>query len=336
MKTQISWSEAFDRHNLPGHPENSARTKTMLQALKKSDLQEHVEFIKPMCASERDILRVHNEDMIRKIKIYSEQNNFSWIDADTYVCKSDYETACLAAGALIKLCENVLKGKAKNGFALVRPPGHHATKKRSMGFCLFNNVAVAADLSAEKGNKVLIFDHDVHHGNGTQEIFYDRNDVLYISTHLHPHYPGTGHPEETGVNRGVGYTINAPLPYGTGETIFNELFEKIFIPVAKSFKPDIIIVSAGFDSHHSDSLGGLKLTANYFGEIIKKLGEIQTKIVCSLEGGYNLEWIGRCFLSQIGEMTGYPQKIIDETRESATPDHIVEKIKKPVEQHWSL
>jgi acetoin utilization deacetylase AcuC-like enzyme len=258
------------------------------------------------------------------------------LDPDTYVCKSDYEIARLAAGGVVNLAKNVLKGTVDNGFGLVRPPGHHATKNRSMGFCLFNNGAISANEITKIGKRVLIFDLDVHHGNGTQDIFYDRKDVLYQSFHLSPHYPGTGDIREIGVGIGKGYTVNAPLSYSNGNIAVAKLLDEIFIPIAQQFKPDMILISSGFDSHHMDILGGLNLTTNFFGEIIARLQKIQTKIVCTLEGGYNLDWIGKCLLSQLGQMTDSPVIFDDDVKENITVESVIEKIKNEMGCYWKI
>jgi acetoin utilization deacetylase AcuC-like enzyme len=273
--------------------------------------------------------------MIQIIKDMSAEKT-SWIDMDTYVCKSDFETARLAAGGLLNLCVNVMNGKAKNAFGLVRPPGHHATKERSMGFCLFNNAAIAANEISKKGKNVLIFDFDVHHGNGTQDIFYDRKNVMYQSIHLSPHYPGTGDVFEIGVGEGVGYTINAPLSYGNGNEAVSQIFNEIFVPIAEQFKPDLIIVSSGYDSHHMDPLGGLKFTTDFYGEMTKRLMKIQQKIVCTLEGGYNLNWIGKCLVSQLGEMTGNTIKYNDKAQENENVDELIDRLKNELEEYWEL
>ena len=286
MKTQIVYSDEFSKHNNMSHPENAQRTYVMLDELKDAPFYNGLEFIKPDMLPEKSLYEVHSSEMIEQIKEMSKKYE-SWIDLDTYVCESDYETARLAAGGLVKACNNVIKEKAKNAFALVRPPGHHATKNRSMGFCLFNNAAIAANMLTKQGKKVLIFDFDVHHGNGTQDIFYDRKDVLYQSTHLSPHYPGTGSIDEIGVGNGQGYNINAPLSYGCGNTSVTKLLDSIFLPIAKQFNPHIIVVSTGYDCHYQDPLGGLKFTTDFFGEMIKKLKKIQPKIVCII-GKMNL------------------------------------------------
>ena len=263
MKTQIAYSTEFSKHDNPNHPENAKRLTAILNEIKNTQFYKKLKFIEPQLISPDIIKKVHSTEMIDIIKEMSKNGN-EWIDLDTYVCKSDYDTARLAVGGLYSIVDNVVNNKAENGFALIRPPGHHATSNRSMGFCLFNNAAIASNEFAQKGKKILIFDHDVHHGNGTQEIFYDRSDVLYQSFHLSPHYPGTGHYSEIGSSDGTGYTINAPLFHGCGEKSIVRILEEIFLPIAKQFKPDLIIFSSGYDSHHNDQLGGLNISCNFY------------------------------------------------------------------------
>ena len=336
MTTSIIFTEDFNNHNNPGHPENAARLNTMMQELEEAPFYNELKIIKPEILSEKILSEVHSQRMINQIKDISNTNESSWIDLDTYVCPKDYETARLAAGAVLQACKQVLLEEAENSYALVRPPGHHATRERSMGFCLFNNAAIAAYEIAKQGKKILIMDFDVHHGNGTQDIFYDRKDIMYQSFHLSPHYPGTGNIIDVGEGIGEGYTINAPLSYGNGVKSATKLLDEIFLPVAKQFKPDLIIFSAGYDSHHQDPLGGLRLTTNFYGDIIKKYQEIQPKIVCTPEGGYNLKWIGKCLVSQIAQMSGNPIKIKDTVKEDENIRQILVKIKDEIGKYWKI
>ncbi len=335
MTTNIVYSKEFDKHDNIGHPENARRLQVMVGELRKTSFYNELGIVEPEILPEEMLYSIHSDEMIQEIKNISSSGG-SWIDLDTYVCSSDYDVARLAAGGVLQVCKQVLAGKADNAFALVRPPGHHASRDRSMGFCLFNNAAIAANDIAKKGKRVLLFDHDVHHGNGTQSIFFDRKDVMYQSFHLSPHYPGTGGTSEIGIGPGEGYTINAPLTHGHGDSAVTELFGEIFLPIAHQFKPDLIIVSAGYDSHHSDNLGGLALTANCFGEMIKKLQKIQPKIVCTLEGGYNLNWIGKCLLSQIGQMAGHPMNFKDSAEENQNVKNIIENLKKELASCWKI
>lgn len=335
MATQIVFSDEFNKHDTADHPENADRLYVMLDALEQAPFYNALQFVQPELLPEKLLYEVHYAEMIQRVKEISEQGD-SWIDLDTYVCKSDYETARLAAGGVTQVCANVVEGKATSAYAMVRPPGHHASAERSMGFCLFNNAGIAAHKLTKKGKRILIFDHDVHHGNGTQSIFYERNDVMYQSFHLSPHYPGTGAPEEIGAGKGKGYTINAPLAFGHGDNAVSQLLDEIFLPITKQFKPHLIIVSAGYDSHHADPLGGLKLTANFFGEIIKRFQGLQPNIVCTLEGGYNLQWIGKCLLSQVGQMVSHPLQFKDPVQGTDNVKPVLEKMKKELGSYWKL
>lgn len=335
MKTQIAYSKDFNKHDNADHPENAKRLQVMMREIQNASFYDKLDFFEPDLISEEALYSVHSDDMIQQVKDISSTGD-SWIDMDTYVCKSDYETARKAAGGLLQISRNVLDGKADNGFALVRPPGHHATHERSMGFCLFNNAALTANELSKKGKQVLVFDCDVHHGNGTQYLFYDRCDIMYQSFHLYPHYPGTGPVEDVGEGDGEGYTINAPLSHGNGNEAVSQLLDEIFLPIARQFKPDIVIVSSGYDSHHLDPLGGLKLTSNFFGEIIAKLQNIQPKIVCTLEGGYNLDWIGKCLVSQLGQLISHPVVFDDIAVEDIMVKPVINKIRNELASYWKI
>ncbi|HVQ00038.1 MAG TPA: histone deacetylase [Candidatus Thermoplasmatota archaeon] len=335
MITQVVFSDEFNKHDTADHPENADRLYVMLDAVEQSPLYKKVSFVKPMMLSEALLYEVHSAEMIQRIKDASEEGN-TWIDLDTYVSKGDYETARLAAGGVLQASLDVMEQKATNAFCLVRPPGHHASAKRSMGFCLFNNAGIAAHTITKKNKRVLIFDHDVHHGNGTQEIFYARKDVMYQSFHLSPHYPGTGAPSEIGEGEGIGYTVNAPLGFGTGDGAVSQLLEEVFLPIARQFEPHLILVSAGFDSHHADQLGGLSLSVNFFGEMIKRLQEVQPRMVVTLEGGYNLQWLGKCFLSQLGQLVGTPQPFEDAVQGAGDVSSLVKKMKQELKEYWDV
>ncbi len=335
MSTQIVFSEEFSKHNNRGHPENAERLNVMIEEIKKTPFYNDIEFIKPELLPENLLYEIHSERMIEQIKEMSTEYE-AWVDMDTYVCNSDFETARLAAGGLLKASINVLKGKVDNAFALVRPPGHHATKNRSMGFCLFNNAAIAANELTKQGKKILIFDFDVHHGNGTQDIFYDRNDVMYQSFHLSPHYPGTGDTNETGIGKGEGFTVNIPVSHGNGDNAISKTIDEVFLPIAKQFKPELIIFSSGYDSHHLDPLGGLRLTSHFYREIISKFQEIQPKIVCTLEGGYNLDWIGKCLVSQLGQMIGKEVDFKDQSTEEENVNEVIKEIKNEMSRYWKI
>jgi acetoin utilization deacetylase AcuC-like enzyme len=335
MTTQVVYSNDFYKHDNPSHPEKAERLKVMIDEIKKAPFYKKLEFVKPELLPEANLYSVHSEEMVQMVKEVSLDGG-GWLDMDTYVCEPSYDVARLAAGGLVKTSKNVLNGEIDNAFALIRPPGHHATKNRSMGFCLFNNVALAADELARLGKKILIFDHDVHHGNGTQDIFYHRNDVMYQSFHLYPHYPGTGAIDEIGIDDGEGYTVNAPLTHGNGDKAISKLLDEVFLPVARQFRPDIVFFSVGYDSHHHDQLGGLRLSTGFFGEMITMYQKIQPKIVCTLEGGYNLDWIGKCLVSQLGQMTNQPVKYDDKAEEHSNVDNVITNLKSKLNSYWNF
>jgi len=220
---------------------------------------------------------------------------------DTPVSRESYEAAVAAVGGVIAAVDGVMEGKVRNAFCAVRPPGHHAMKDRAMGFCLFNNVAVAARYAMKKHNlkKVLIVDWDVHHGNGTQAAFYDDPSVLYFSVHQHPFYPGTGTADEKGEGKAIGTKINVPLPAGSGDAEYRDALEKTLRPAAVAFRPELVLISAGFDAYEHDLLGRMKVTPQGFTElsrIVKAIAEgcCRGRIVSVLEGGYELDGLAAC------------------------------------------
>ena len=335
MTTQIVYSDEFLKHDNSNHPEKAERLVAIMNEIKKTSFFEDLNVIEPKILPEKLLYNVHSDSLIQLIKKASSDEG-EWIDLDTYVCPSSFNVARLAAGGVLQACENVVAGRVDNAYALVRPPGHHATRNNSMGFCLFNNIAIAANEISMQNKKILIFDFDVHHGNGTQDIFYDRKDVLYQSIHLSPHYPGTGSINEMGIGEGEGYTVNAPLSHGNGNKAVSKILEKVFLPIAKQFKPDLILVSCGYDSHHADPLGGLRFNTNFYAEMIVKYQKIQPKIVCTLEGGYNLKWMGKCVASQLGQMANQPIRFNDSVKEEGNVDLLIENIKDELGRYWNF
>ena len=272
-------------HQSPGHPERPERVAAIAEALRGAPGVEFVRDWRPLRGE--DCLSVHDEAMLARTRDLAAGGG-GFLDADTYVTGTTWGDALRAAGAVVDAVDAVMRGRASGAFCAVRPPGHHATPSRAMGFCVLNNVALAAEhaLRRRLAKRVLVLDHDVHHGNGTQDVFYGRGDVLYQSFHLWPHYPGTGRVEETGEGDGEGFTVNAPLPFGAGDAEVATLFDEVFLPVARTFRPDLVLVSAGFDSHRDDPLGGLALTSRGYGWMAAKLRELSPNVVCVLEGGY--------------------------------------------------
>jgi len=251
--------------------------------------------IEPRAASEEELRRVHGHGHVAAVAA-SAGRPHTQFDADTPASQGSFEAARLAAGGAIAMADAILAGEIDNGFAALRPPGHHAEADRPMGFCLFNNVAlVARHLTAVRGlSRVLVVDWDVHHGNGTQNSFYDSCEVLYASTHQYPFYPGTGAPAEVGRGSGAGYTLNIPMPAGAGDDEFAAAFRDLLLPVAREFAPEFVLVSAGYDAHRRDPLASLELGTQAFAAMTDALAGIADesangRLLLLLEGGYDLE-----------------------------------------------
>ncbi len=277
-----------------GHPESPQRLEAIYEALDQAGFAEDLIRIAPRQASVDELAMVHTLDYIERIR-NTANTDFYQLDPDTSTSKGSWLAACLAAGGVFSAMDAIEGGKARNGFALVRPPGHHAEADHAMGFCLFNNVALGARYGQRilGYEKVMIVDWDLHHGNGTQHAFYDDPSVLYFSTHQYPYYPGTGGVEQVGEGAGRGYTVNVPLTPGAGDEDFLSIFHRVLRPVALSYDPDFILVSAGFDIYKDDPLGGMNVSEKGFGDLAAFLLHIaskccQGKILFCLEGGYNL------------------------------------------------
>ena len=300
MSTAIICSEDFLLHDTGEHPERRARYSVIADTLRNdTELWDELKVLSPVTIDDENILRCHTRKTIDRIAIATSTKNFH-LDADTVISKESDYVARLAAGAACLAAENVIEGKNENAFVLCRPPGHHATIDRSMGFCLYNNVAIAARHVQQKYdhiNNILIVDWDVHHGNGTQDIFYDDPSVFYLSLHQYPWYPGTGAANEIGVNEGESYNLNVPILPSTTAEDYRLKFEQTLEIVAKKFNPDFIMISAGFDAHLYDPLGQLRLEDEDFAAMTLRLKEwaknsCDGKLVSCLEGGYNLQTLG--------------------------------------------
>jgi len=279
-----------------GHPERPERLDAIIKYLKDTDIYSKLKHIEPSPAEIEWIATNHTLEYIKYADDACKQGRRYLHYSDTGISSSSYEAAVLAVGGVLEAIDAVMNKEVDNAFCAVRPPGHHALKNRATGFCLFNNVAIGARYLQKKYNlsKILIVDWDVHHGNGTQDAFYEESSVMYFSTHQFPFYPGTGSEEEKGSGEGVGYTVNAPLPAGCGDAEYIEVFNKKLKPEALKFKPEFIIISAGFDPYKGDPLGGMNVTAKGFAEltrIVKQIAEklCDGKIVSVLEGGYSLK-----------------------------------------------
>ena len=295
MKAGLVYDPIYLKHDTGSHPENSQRLVAIMSHLEETGLINQATTLSPRAASIEELEMVHSPEYISQVKSKAEKGG-GWLDSDTVMCPKSYEVALYAAGGLLTAVEEVMKGNVGSAFALVRPPGHHAIRNRAMGFCIFNNVAIAAKFALANFNlnRVLIADFDVHHGNGTQDAFYADPRVLYFSTHQYPFYPGTGWIDEIGTGEGEGFTVNFPMTAGWGDEEYLRAFNEVLVPVARRFEPQLILVSAGFDPHWADSLAMMQVSVTGFAQmvaVLKKLADelCQGRLVFTLEGGYNLQ-----------------------------------------------
>ncbi len=295
MKAGLVYDPIYLEHDTGAHVENSRRLVSIMSHLEKTGMKEKLISFSPRLASIEEVEMVHAPEYVLRIKGKAE-NGGGWLDPDTVMCPRSYEVALYAVGGLLSAVEKVMAGEVNSAFALVRPPGHHATRNRAMGFCIFNNVAIAAKFARANFNikRILIVDFDVHHGNGTQEAFYGDPKVLYFSTHQYPFYPGTGWLDETGTGQGEGYTVNFPMAAGWGDEQYLRAFNEVLIPVATKFQPQLILVSAGFDPHWADDIAMMQMSVTGFAQIAKILKQLaielcQGHLILTLEGGYNLQ-----------------------------------------------
>ena len=291
-----------------GHPERPDRLRVISEKLRARPLP-GTRLVAPSPVPLEVALRVHTPAYVERVSAM--RGKRASFDADTHTSPGSVDAAFLAAGAAVEAVEAVLDGRARNAFAFVRPPGHHAEPARAMGFCLLNNVAIAAEhaLARPDVERVLVVDWDVHHGNGTQTAFYGRHDVLVFNVHQFPFYPGTGALEEQGEGEGEGYTINVPLPAGATDSDYRRMLTDVLVPAATRFRPDLVLVSAGFDAHRRDPLGGMMVTEEGFADLCAAVKAIadehaQGRLVLVLEGGYDLEALAESVQACIAVMTG--------------------------------
>ncbi len=322
------------------HPERAERLRAIMKRLDTDGLTDKLELIAPAKAAKEQLGYIHQGAYVTKVEVMSSRGG-GMLDLDTPVCRDSFEVARLAAGGLLKAVDTVMESEVKRIFALVRPPGHHATATRGMGFCIFNNIAIAAEhLKREYGiRRILIVDWDVHHGNGTQDAFLSDPSVLYFSTHQYPHYPGTGWLDEPGIGAGEGYTVNVPLPAGTDDAGYLYVFNSILLPIAMEFKPEFVLISAGFDPHIKDPLASMNVSSRGFGlfmEVMKKIAADYSddRLVATLEGGYDLHAIAESASAVVSAMLS-PDTVAE--REVATTEAVknrVEEVKSVQRRYW--
>lgn len=311
MSTVILSDALFSAHTWYGHPECADRLEAIMEAIAVSGLADDLRRRAPAEAPEAALLAVHTPELLRRIRTLSSYGG-GQIDGDTYVTADSWDAAVFAAGAAMGAVDVTMGGGRSNAFALVRPPGHHATPGRAMGFCLINNIAVAARYATRHYGleRVAIVDYDVHHGNGTQDVFYDDPQVLFISTHAAPFYPGTGAMADVGAaGPAAGTTLNIPLPFGVGDSGYARVFAELVAPALRRFRPDLLLVSAGYDSHWKDPLGPMALSTTGFSHLTATLLALadelcEGRVALILEGGYSLEALGACAVASLRLMLG--------------------------------
>ena len=349
-KTAILKSDLFLEH-IPdfNHVESPDRLRVIYEQLEQPPLSELFLYPEFGPATVEALELNHTKDHVMRVA-GTAGKTFSSLDPDTQTSPKSYDAACLAAGAVISAMEMIVQGEADNGFALVRPPGHHAEADRAMGFCLFNNVAVGARYGLRHLGleRVAIIDWDLHHGNGTQHSFYTSNQVLYFSTHSYPYYPGSGSLEEVGAGDGEGFTVNIPLSGGQDDRAFARIFKEIVVPVTREYSPDFIIISAGFDTYFADPLGTMAVTEQGFACMTKQIVDLaaeicQGRVLVALEGGYNLRGLRDGVMAVIAQLCGDPgcPGNIDDTTLQAIADAdrdvpVLAQVRDIAKRYWNL
>jgi len=300
------------RHITGRHPENAARIRAIESALRAADLIDGRPELPYERASDTAIARVHTEQYLELLKDIEAQGGSTYLTADTPVGPDSFETASLVSGAVIAAVDAVQSGEVPRAFVIGRPPGHHATPEGGMGFCVLNHIGIAAAHALDKGaERVAIIDWDVHHGNGTQDMFYESNEVFVCSVHQSPLYPGTGATSERGRGAGEGFTLNLPLPPGQNDAVYESVFRDQVLPSVRRFAPDLILVSAGFDAHRADPIGGMSMTEAGFASMASLVVELAEevcagKVVATLEGGYDPPALSRSVVAVLNVFDGVP------------------------------
>lgn len=327
-------------HHDPGpyHVESPQRLEAIYRIFEEGPLDKCFR-IEPRAATFEELTWNHTERHIKQIASTAGKAS-SYLDPDTRTSEKSYDTALLAVGGVFSALDEIFQVTISNGFALVRPPGHHAEADRAMGFCLFNNIALGAHYLVNRHGlkRILIVDWDLHHGNGTQHSFYNRSEVLYFSTHQFPYYPGTGNFTETGSGPGQGFTVNVPLSGGQGNEDYAAIFRDLLVPIASEYKPEAILVSAGFDIYHGDPLGTMKITEKGFAGLTRILmGLAQDlcggKLLLVLEGGYNVEGQKESVRAVISELAGMTESK-DFGPANGETARIISRVREIQERYW--
>jgi acetoin utilization deacetylase AcuC-like enzyme len=305
----------YQQHDTNDHVEGKDRLTAIETALEKAGVKEQIQLIQPRPATIDEIAAVHDMGYLQDLKKEIDGGG-GWLDPDTYVSRGSWDAALYAAGGLMNAVDSVMSKKHSSAFALVRPPGHHAVHMHQMGFCLFNNVSVAARFALNNYNikRIMIIDFDVHHGNGTQEAFYTDQQVLYCSTHEYPWYPFTGRADETGDKAGHGCNLNIPMEADVGDREYLRIFNEVIAPAAKRYKPDLMLVSAGYDAHWKDTISNINLTTTGYARIARIIKGIADeccdgRMVCTLEGGYHRAALAFSVAATFEMMLGHDEVI---------------------------
>jgi acetoin utilization deacetylase AcuC-like enzyme len=302
--------DEFLEHDTGLHPEKKERLTAIRDKIERTSYFSRLLRPEPRIARREEIATIHSPNYMEDLEEICRKKRSGFLDPDTPFSEGTYQAACLAAGSGLTLADLVLSGKAKNGMALVRPPGHHAIRESAMGFCFFNSIAVTANYLKSKGLKrIMIIDWDVHHGNGTESAFYEEEEVFFVSLHQFPFYPGTGRKEDRGRGKGLGKNLNCPLPRGSRESDYQREWESEIFPALDEFGPEFILISAGFDAHKSDPLGGMELESrsfeNFTTQVMKKAKEhCGGRVISFLEGGYDLSALAESVELHLGVLDG--------------------------------
>jgi len=343
-QTAVVRDEIYLQH-LTGdyHPESHHRLEVVYEMLNDEEMEGRFGILSPRPATQQELEFNHSVNYINQVAATAGRS-FSMLDPDTTTSPRSWEAAQMAVGGVLVAIDKVMEeGGVKNAFALVRPPGHHAERNKGMGFCLFNNIAIGAHYARKKYllDRILIVDWDLHHGNGTQNAFYDDPHIVYFSTHQYPYYPGSGSIDDDGRGEGKGFTINVPLPGGQGDQDFTGIYREILEPIASGFKPQLILVSAGYDIYFQDPLGAMKVTPEGFATLTSSIMDMaqsncQGRLLITLEGGYHLSGLRDSVKATLKELTG--ESILSgskrEGKKLSSTEKIIEKVRGIHKTYW--